>query len=173
MLEDRQIWVFGYGSLIWRQDFDFLTARDAWIRGWERRFWQGSHDHRGVPDNPGRVVTLIESPSAVCMGRAFLVECDVLEHLDYREKNGYQRHALTIHFSDGEEPGVTYIAHEGNHAFLGDAPIEEIVAQIRQSNGPSGANADYLRQLARSLRELGAEDPHVFDLERRVTGSRV
>lgn len=166
MFPDKPTWVFGYGSLIWRQDFPFLDARRAFIRGWERRFWQGSHDHRGVPDDPGRVVTLIESPSAQCLGRAFLVEPEVFGHLDHREKNGYERHDVVIHFSDGSQPGVVYIARTGNHAFLGDAPVAEIAAQISRAEGPSGSNAEYLRQLACALRELGAEDPHVFALER-------
>lgn len=166
MLPDEPTWVFGYGSLIWRQDFPFLEARRAYICGWARRFWQGSHDHRGLPDDPGRVVTLIESPSAKCQGRAFLVEPEVFDHLDHREKNGYARHDLTIHFSDGEEPGVAYIAPAGNQAFLGDAPAAEIAAQIRRAQGPSGSNIDYLRRLARALRELGEDDPHVFELER-------
>lgn len=168
MISDPPTWVFGYGSLIWRQDFPFLRDRRACIHGWARRFWQGSHDHRGVPESPGRVVTLIESPAATCIGRAFLVESDVFDHLDHREKNGYERHTLPIEFADGTEWGVVYLAPVGNHAFLGDAPIAEMAEQIHHAAGPSGRNADYLMQLARSLRALQAEDAHVFALEQAV-----
>lgn len=162
---EQPMWVFGYGSLIWRQDFPFIESRSAYIMGWKRRFWQGSHDHRGVPHAPGRVVTLVESRSAECHGRAFLVKHSVFDHLDHREKNGYERHEQVIHFKDGQAPGVVYIAPIDNHAFLGKAPLTEIAAQIGRSVGPSGENAEYLLQLAQALRELGADDPHVFELE--------
>ena len=67
------VWLFGYGSLIFKPDFPFLAQRTAYIGGWIRRFWQGSHDRRGTEAAPGRVVTLVPQPDAVCHGMAFLV----------------------------------------------------------------------------------------------------
>lgn len=166
MTDGQPTWVFGYGSLIWKQDFPFIETRPAAIDGWSRRFWQGSHDHRGVPEDPGRVVTLIESPGASCVGRAFLIEHDVFEHLDHREKNGYERVAVRIEFDGRSADGVVYLAAPGNHAFLGPAPLEEMVRQVNRCTGPSGSNRDYVIELARALRELGADDPHVFELEK-------
>jgi len=161
----KPTWVFGYGSLIWKQDFPFLDSRPGYIIGWQRRFWQGSHDHRGTPDNPGRVVTLVQAPGQRCHGRAFLVEPDVFEHLDHREKNGYQRVAVDIVFETGPISGVLYRAAEGNPAFLGPASLEDMAEQISRCEGPSGSNRDYALRLARSLRSLGVEDRHVFELE--------
>ena len=161
-------WVFGYGSLIWKQDFPFLESRPGHIDGWARRFWQGSHDHRGTPCSPGRVLTLIEAPGERCGGRAFLIEPDVFEHLDHREKNGYERIPVDIIFSNSTEQGVVYRATPDNHAFLGDAPLDEIARHIAASAGPSGANREYLLELASALRELGETDHHVFALESRL-----
>lgn len=165
MTGDRSVWVFGYGSLIWKQDFAFLESRPAFITGWERRFWQGSHDHRGRAHDPGRVVTLIESPGALCHGRAFLVREQVFDHLDHREKNGYQRVDVCISLADTEVQGIVYRAPEHNPAFLGPAPLREMVAQINRCRGPSGANRDYVLELARALREMGVLDEHVFAVE--------
>ena len=161
-------WLFGYGSLIWRPDFPYLDDCRAHVTGWSRRFWQGSHDHRGVPTDPGRVVTLVEAPGERCYGRAFLIEPEVFEHLDYREKNGYERHAVDICFAEERVSGVVYIAETDNHAFLGEAPLAEIAAQINRCAGPSGTNADYLLELAGALRNLNVVDPHVFELEKLV-----
>jgi cation transport protein ChaC len=165
----RPIWVFGYGSLIFKQDFPFLDSRRSRITGWARRFWQGSHDHRGVPDDPGRVVTLVEAPTEQCEGLAFLIESEVLEHLDYREKNGYERIAVPIEFDDEAVEGLVYRASPDNAAFLGPAPIEDIAAHIRRSEGPSGTNRDYVFRLAEALRSLGVSDPHVFEIERHLS----
>lgn len=167
------IWVFGYGSLIWRPDFEFHDRRPARLSGWTRRFWQGSHDHRGTPTDPGRVVTLIPEAACTCDGMAYRVPTDVavrvFDALDHREKNGYGRHDAELHFTDRSSVwGVVYIAPVDNHAFLGAAPIDEIATQIINAHGPSGRNVDYLLQLASSLRSLDAQDAHVFELEARV-----
>lgn len=166
-LED--VWLFGYGSLIYKVDFPFLERRPASIHGWVRRFWQGSHDHRGTPEAPGRVVTLIEQQDAVCHGMAYRVSPATFEHLDHREKNGYLRLFTPMTFTGGEmAEGLVYVAGPDNAAFLGPATLAEMADQIARSHGPSGANADYLLHLADALDELGAVDDHVFTLSRLV-----
>ena len=65
------LWIFAYGSLMFRPSFHFAARESAYVEGFERRFWQGSTDHRGVPGAPGRVATLIECLGARCDGIAF------------------------------------------------------------------------------------------------------
>ena len=162
------VWVFGYGSLIWRPDFPFAQRERARIDGWSRRFWQGSHDHRGTADSPGRVVTLISMPGTHCDGVAYLIDHAVFEHLDHREKNGYARNEVDLQFASDRARGMVYIAHRDNHAFLGESPLGVIARQILTSRGPSGTNREYLYELAAALRNLDADDPHVFELEAHV-----
>lgn len=160
------VWLFGYGSLIYKVDFPFLEQRAATISGWARRFWQGSHDHRGTPQAPGRVVTLVRQPEATCKGMAYRVSPEVFEHLDVREKNGYLRFSTPMVFDDGSSTeGLVYIATEDNAAFLGPAPVVEMARQIASSSGPSGPNSEYLLKLAEAIRALDSHDPHVFELE--------
>nr|WP_163502259.1 gamma-glutamylcyclotransferase [Halomonas socia] len=164
-----ELWLFGYGSLIWKAEFAYLERRPAHIEGWARRFWQGSHDHRGTPKAPGRVATLIRQPGALCHGMAYRIAGDVLHGLDIREKNGYLRETTLMHFADGSHAeGLLYLATEDNAAFLGDAPLDAMARQIAAAHGPSGANRDYLLNLATALEDLGAEDEHVFALARQV-----
>ena len=213
------VWLFGYGSLIFKVDFPFLEKRPASIKNWQRRFWQGSHDHRGTPSAPGRVVTLMAAPNSICSGMAYKVSTEVFEHLDFREKNGYLRFNTELYFDDdsGESNGrgkrvgrgkragrdekpdrkeraerternkraqkdkkdqsnkqepnektVVYIATENNAAFLGEASEQAIATHIAQSRGPSGENSEYLILLAEALRELDADDPHVFAIEQHL-----
>lgn len=165
----ERIWVFGYGSLIYKADFPYIERRPAQIQHWTRRFWQGSHDHRGTVDAPGRVVTLIPESDAVCTGMAYLIIPQVLSHLDMREKNGYLRFVTDMRLDDGSvAEGLVYIATEENEAFLGPAAEADIARQIAASTGPSGPNRDYLTRLAAALRRLGAKDPHVYAIEQHL-----
>lgn len=166
-------WVFGYGSLIYKVDFPYRRREVASITGWKRRFWQGSHDHRGTPEAPGRVVTLLPAPGNVCRGMAYEVDHAVYEHLDHREKNGYERHRVEIELGDagGTVDGTLYVAGSDNPAFLGPADPDEIAEHILAAHGPSGSNRDYLLRLDAALREIGEEDSHVADLAERVLAS--
>ncbi|WP_447555069.1 gamma-glutamylcyclotransferase [Vreelandella sp. EE22] len=167
--DNDELWIFGYGSLIWKADFPYLERRSACITGWERRFWQGSHDHRGTPSAPGRVVTLIPVQGAVCHGMAYRISEQTLAPLDHREKNGYLREIAALRFPDGSEvQGLVYMATEDNPAFLGPAPLETMARQIAGAEGPSGPNRDYLVNLAQALRELNVNDTHVFALEEQL-----
>ena len=97
--------MFGYGSLIFRPGLPFVERVVAHLDGWTRRFWQGSHDHRGLPHAPGRVVTLVPAPGESCRGVAYRLSDDQVQahlaDLDHREKNGYQRIEADIALIDG------------------------------------------------------------------------
>ncbi|MFC4701148.1 gamma-glutamylcyclotransferase [Glaciecola siphonariae] len=167
--EFEELWVFGYGSLIYKVDFPYLDKSPAHIKGYERRMWQGSSDHRGTPSSPGRVATLTPSGNTLCFGMAYRVTPDVFEHLDHREKNGYLREEIDITLATGSTVrGLVYMATPDNEAFLGDASTEELARHIYESEGPSGENKDYVYDLAEALRKHGEHDEHIFAIEQAL-----
>ena len=162
-------WIFGYGSLIWRPDFAYEARQKAVLSGYVRRFWQGSPDHRGTLDAPGRVVTLVPSLTGACEGVAFQVGLDqipdILTALDHRESGGYMRVTRPVQLAGGREViAHVYIADEANPHFMGPAPMEVMVEHIRRSRGPSGANIDYVLNLQQILESEGIVDGHVRGL---------
>ena len=162
-------WIFGYGSLIWRPAFAFDLRRKALLRGWQRRFWQASTDHRGVPAAPGRVVTLMTDPQARCWGVAYRADREtwpaILAELDHREQNGYARVSVEIEFEDGARTSaLTYIAGADNPSFIGPASVIEMAHQIMRARGPSGSNREYLDRLVEQLALLDVHDQEVSDL---------
>ncbi len=111
-----EFWIFGYGSLIYKTDFPIEKEVTGYIKGFTRRFYQGSNDHRGTPEALGRVVTLISADeyeqlpgrhhdphegTHVVWGKAYRVPEDQKEQvkaqLDFREKNGYSVHHLPVY----------------------------------------------------------------------------
>lgn len=171
----RSLWIFGYGSLVWRPAFAHSERRPAYVCGFRRRFWQGSSDHRGVPGAPGRVVTLLPGePDERCWGTVYRVapgcEHEVLAGLDHREQGGYERRRVEVVTEHGPLSDVlVYLATPSNSEWLGDAPLEHIAAQIRASVGPSGSNLEYLLRLHEALVEMGGHDEHVAALVELTT----
>ena len=163
-------WIFGYGSLVWRPAFEHLERRPARLRGFARRFWQGSADHRGGPGAPGRVVTLIAEEAAETVGMAYRVDPGVYDavmaRLDHREQGGYERHRVALEALDDASriDAVIYVAGPDNPHWLGPAPPDAIARTIAARRGPSGPNDEYLLRLEAWLRGLGVEDRHVFEL---------
>ncbi|CAK9156937.1 unnamed protein product [Ilex paraguariensis] len=173
------MWVFGYGSLIWKAGFHYDDRLVGFIKGYRRVFYQGSTDHRGTSEYPGRTVTL--EPAEEEWGVAYKVSRkeDVetaLEYLEVREKQ-YDKKAYLDFYTDltASMPTVSrvmvYIASADkklNKNYLGPASLEEIAKQIIHAEGPSGPNRDYLFQLEKALLQLGCDDKHVMDLANEV-----
>ncbi|VVC95117.1 putative glutathione-specific gamma-glutamylcyclotransferase 2 [Leptidea sinapis] len=175
----RAMWVFGYGSLIWKVDFKYELKITGFIKGYHRRFYQHSIDHRGVPNKPGRVVTLIpcKDHHARVWGVAYKIYNndveEVTNHLDFREKNGYSKITVMFHPNDNNiKPYeiIIYVAKEENESYAGPASIEEIAKQVISCEGPSGTNKEYVYNLAEATRQLVPDfhDDHLFSLEAAV-----
>ncbi|KAI1298687.1 Cation transport regulator-like protein 2 [Mortierella claussenii] len=188
------MWLFGYGSLIWRPDMEYEDSKAGYIKGHVRRFWQSSTDHRGTEEAPGRVVTLIpfdefserftnddqhsSDQDDITWGVAYKIpESKVAAtkaYLDHREKNGYETHFVDVFQPNSNIPvvekAIVYIGSTDNSEFAGPAPLDSIAKQIYTSHGPSGANRDYLLNLAHALRIVAptGTDQHLFELEARV-----
>jgi len=186
--------VFGYGSLIFKPPPHTIAQVPGFLKGYVRRFAQKSHDHRGTPENPGRVVTLIHKEDwdklsvadafpgdDVVWGIAYTIdsshEVEVRTYLDFREKDGYTMETdLDIYgIKNGCEEVVAvgaccYIGKTDNPSFIGSEPLDVLANHIWRSAGQSGRNKDYLYDLAEAIRRLGPEshDPHLHALETRL-----
>ncbi|KZT61865.1 ChaC-like protein [Calocera cornea HHB12733] len=189
--------VFGYGSLIFKPPPHTVRRQPGYVKGYVRRFAQSSWDHRGTPERPGRVVTIIPwaewhalaqerkheeaaDEEDIVWGVAYTIdpafEDEVRAYLDYREKNGYSVHTEDIYnLVDGKEQliipqCILYVGLASNPSFVGPEPLDYLSHRIWSCTGPSGRNRDYLYGLAKAIRELapGSHDVHLANLEARV-----
>ena len=124
-----QLAVFGYGSLIWKLEEGFEHPRPALVRGFLRRLWQGSPDHRGTPEAPGLVATLVRVPlvrgvEPITQGILYSVRpdavADVLGRLCIRERAGYECVEVQAVLPDGTTcSAVTFSATPANEQWVG------------------------------------------------------
>ena len=176
------IWIFGYGSILWRQGFTAERSLVGYVKGFVRRFHLGDEAHRGVPGAPGRAVTLEAARAEdLCWGCAFLLPYRdaprILENMDVREAS-YEKRSLDLFGrASGTIPLVrdviAYVvsdcpAKRRAAGYLGPAPISEMARHIATSAGPSGRNVDYLTRLDAWLRDNAIDDDHVRSLARAV-----
>jgi glutathione-specific gamma-glutamylcyclotransferase len=158
------LWVFGYGSLMWRPGFPFEVRRRARLHGYHRSLCVYSHVHRGTPDRPGLVMGLDRGGS--CEGVAFGVAPErwdeVIAYLRSREQVTmvYRELRAMIRFKDSGElaEAVTYAVDRSHGQYAGKLTLEEQARFIVQGHGQSGACRDYVLNTAEHLREMNIQD---------------
>ena len=169
----NDLWVFGYGSLLWRTGFDYAEAVPARLDGWHRAPCVLSHVHRGTPERPGVVLGLDQGGS--CDGLAFRVpdmgRVKVLDYLRGREQVTmvYQERVLPVALVDGRRvEAVTYTVDRTHEQYAHSLPLSELVERIEGARGQSGVNPDYFRDTAAKLEEMGIRDDLVARIAERL-----
>jgi cation transport protein ChaC len=170
------LWVFGYGSLMWRPGFRYEECHRAEIRGFHRALCVYSYVHRGTPDRPGLVLGL--DRGGACTGMAFRVapaEAEAtIAYLRAREQATlvYQEKRLKITLEDGRPvTALTYVVDHDHEQYAGRLPTEELLRLIRQGEGMSGKNPEYVIATAAHLQEMGVADPLLDGLSRALTAN--
>jgi cation transport protein ChaC len=161
--EDGDLWVFGYGSLMWRPGFPYAERRKATLKGWRRGLCVYSHVYRGTPEHPGLVLGLDQG--GVCHGVAFRVEHALREstirYLREREQVTavYIERIVAITLDSGERvPALTYVADRLHPQYAGRLDRSSLLEIVRSGAGQSGKNADYVTQTHDHLTEIGVRD---------------
>ncbi|WP_083901577.1 gamma-glutamylcyclotransferase [Azospirillum sp. B4] len=167
------VWVFGYGSLMWNPGFPFEERRRATVRGWHRGFSVYSFRHRGTRACPGAVLGL--DRGGACRGIAYRVAADrapgVLDYLWDREMQNavYEPRLLAATLDGGARvPTLAFTVVRGHEQYCGRLAPDELACLIRQGVGESGRNVDYLVNTVRHLHELGIRDRNLEGLVERV-----
>ena len=167
-LPQGDIWVFGYGSLMWNPDFPFLCASKALLRGYHRTLCVYSTRYRGTPERPGLVLGLDRGGS--CRGMAFRIAADqaapVLTHLWTREMGNRTYHPKWLQVSlPGEKVrALAFVADRTHCNYAAGLSGEQSARLILGAVGGRGPNVDYLRNTVAHLDELGMHDRYLAQI---------
>ena len=169
---EEDIWVFGYGSLIWNPAFHFEEKRVARIHGLHRRFCLETPLGRGSPEQPGRVLGLDRGGS--CSGMAFRVAPekarDELGILWRREtvSDAYRATVVRAHTDQGPVRATTFVINRNSPRYCGETDLDKVALSIARAEGWLGPCSDYLFQTLEHLQELGLRDRYLEKLARKV-----
>ena len=159
------LWVFGYGSLMWKPGFPFLEKHRAVLTGFHRALCIYSVRYRGTSEFPGLVFGL--DAGGFCEGMAFRVAApDVAATVDYlrdREQvtGVYRAEMRSVRLHSDSAPTVralTFVANPYARQYAGRLPLPTQTRIVLASKGVSGPNAEYVRNTAEHLCELGVRD---------------
>jgi cation transport protein ChaC len=167
MVSNDAVWVFGYGSLMWRPGFDFVDRRIARLHGYHRHFCVWSHRYRGSPKVPGLVLGLDRGGS--CRGVAYRIAPEradeVLAYLHEREMitGIYRPSRLSMTVTDDQGTidritAQTYVVDRAHPQYAGTLSRAELAALVIQGVGTAGPCRDYLVNTVEHLREMAIPD---------------
>ena len=163
----EDLWIFGYGSLIWRPDFDFEEQRPARVHGWHRALKMWSRINRGTPERPGLVFGLLTG--GCCRGVVFRIArergSETLAKLWSREMATavYDPRWLTAHTPQGSVRALAFTLSRKSPSHTGELSEEEYRAIFALASGIYGTTLDYAH---RTLEELRRHDIRDRNLER-------
>src|ERR1700749_1980507 len=159
------LWVFGYGSLMWRPGFDFIERLQARLIGEHRALCVYSFDHRGTPEKPGLVLGL--DRGGACRGIAFRVAARLrdrtIQYLREREQttNVYREVMRSVWLHDEARQRVsalTYVVDRGHVPYAGRLSLAEQLRHVLQGHGRSGNNRDYVLSTVKAIEAQGFRD---------------
>ena len=166
------VWIFGYGSLMWDPGFAFVEARPALLRGYHRSFCVYSHRHRGTPERPGLVLGL--DRGGACKGVAYCVPAvdapQALHYLWEREmvNRTYHMREVGLATPKGGVTARTFIVDRRHRSYAGRLSLEATARLILQGIGNRGPCRQYLENTVAELRKLGHVDGPMHRLEDMV-----
>jgi cation transport protein ChaC len=173
-----ELWVFGYGSLMWQPGFAFTERAPAALIGAHRSLCIYSFHHRGTQERPGLVLGLDEG--GACRGIAFRVEAgkrdETVAYLRAREQvtDVYVEAIKQVSLLDGSGrhcDAVCYMADRGHPQYAGRLPLARQAALVRSAAGLAGGNVDYVLNTVRHLEEVGIHDAELTALAKRLTAA--
>lgn len=176
---DQDLWVFAYGSLMWKPGFEYVARKRARLDGYRRGFCMWSIHHRGTEENPGLVLALDPEPDASCEGIALHVagerRAEVLDYLRARElvSSAYLERFETITLDDGQSvQAVAYVMDQSHVQYTGALSLAQQADVIARSVGGMGRNDAYLFATLEHLNEMGCPDPEMAEIARLVRLSK-